>query len=194
MNIGFAFLAMERHTAHPSFYRQVHLCRRCLLADSENLGLPLYRSPFLHPFILLLILLPSLRPSHPEVSVGCSLCRPSGVLKSVRLFHALLLFHQLTSWRKRAGWRPTSTSSCSPSENWSTSAKVRGLTHTCLKHFVSFVSAFTFLLSAASGLESFQRPVVCGKCSAALSCLSSMQNNVSGNLFHLLFFCCLFPL
>ncbi|TKS93018.1 Circularly permutated [Collichthys lucidus] len=30
----------------------------------------------------------------------------------------------------------------------------------------------------ASGLENFQSPVICGKCSAALSCLSSMQSNV----------------
>ncbi|KAJ4948565.1 hypothetical protein JOQ06_020098 [Pogonophryne albipinna] len=33
-------------------------------------------------------------------------------------------------------------------------------------------------VSRASGLESFQSPVLCGKCSAALSCLSSMQENV----------------
>lgn len=33
-------------------------------------------------------------------------------------------------------------------------------------------------ISQASGLESFQSPVTCGKCSAALSCLSSMQKNV----------------
>ncbi|KAF3837438.1 hypothetical protein F7725_004902 [Dissostichus mawsoni] len=33
-------------------------------------------------------------------------------------------------------------------------------------------------VSRASGLESFQSPVLCGKCSAALSCLSSMQKNV----------------
>lgn len=31
-------------------------------------------------------------------------------------------------------------------------------------------------------METFQRPVICGKCSAALSCLSSLQKNVSGNL------------
>lgn len=30
----------------------------------------------------------------------------------------------------------------------------------------------------ASGMESFQSPVICGKCSAALSCLSSIQSNV----------------
>uniref|UniRef100_A0A3Q4HYU7 Uncharacterized LOC102776814 n=1 Tax=Neolamprologus brichardi TaxID=32507 RepID=A0A3Q4HYU7_NEOBR len=29
-----------------------------------------------------------------------------------------------------------------------------------------------------SGMETFQRPVICGKCSAALSCLSSLQKNV----------------
>ncbi|XP_070786140.1 circularly permutated Ras protein 1 [Enoplosus armatus] len=33
-------------------------------------------------------------------------------------------------------------------------------------------------ISQAAGLESFQSPVVCGKCSAALSCLSSTQRNV----------------
>ncbi|XP_027143465.1 circularly permutated Ras protein 1 [Larimichthys crocea] len=33
-------------------------------------------------------------------------------------------------------------------------------------------------ISQASGLENFQSPVICGKCSAALSCLSSMQSNV----------------
>ncbi|XP_068444388.1 circularly permutated Ras protein 1 [Clinocottus analis] len=33
-------------------------------------------------------------------------------------------------------------------------------------------------LSRASGLESVQSPVVCGKCSAALSCLSSVRSNV----------------
>ncbi|XP_035531504.1 circularly permutated Ras protein 1 [Morone saxatilis] len=33
-------------------------------------------------------------------------------------------------------------------------------------------------ISQASGLESFQSPVICGKCSAALSCLSTMQTNV----------------
>ncbi|CAJ1085812.1 circularly permutated Ras protein 1 [Xyrichtys novacula] len=33
-------------------------------------------------------------------------------------------------------------------------------------------------LSQASGLESFQSPVVCGKCSAALSCLSFIQSKV----------------
>ncbi|XP_049923884.1 circularly permutated Ras protein 1 [Epinephelus moara] len=33
-------------------------------------------------------------------------------------------------------------------------------------------------ISQASGQESFQSPVVCGKCSAALSCLSSIQGNV----------------
>ncbi|KAL7374603.1 hypothetical protein ABVT39_003736 [Epinephelus coioides] len=33
-------------------------------------------------------------------------------------------------------------------------------------------------ISQASGQESFQSPVVCGKCSAALSCLSSFQGNV----------------
>ncbi|XP_054863490.1 circularly permutated Ras protein 1 isoform X2 [Amphiprion ocellaris] len=33
-------------------------------------------------------------------------------------------------------------------------------------------------ISRESGLESFQSPVVCGKCSAALSCLSSVRNNV----------------
>ncbi|XP_029310768.1 LOW QUALITY PROTEIN: circularly permutated Ras protein 1-like [Cottoperca gobio] len=33
-------------------------------------------------------------------------------------------------------------------------------------------------ISQASGLESFQSPVVCGKCSAALSCLSSIQRKV----------------
>ncbi|XP_041821218.1 circularly permutated Ras protein 1 [Chelmon rostratus] len=33
-------------------------------------------------------------------------------------------------------------------------------------------------ISQASDMESFQSPVICGKCSAALSCLSSMQTNV----------------
>ncbi|XP_022616895.1 circularly permutated Ras protein 1-like [Seriola dumerili] len=33
-------------------------------------------------------------------------------------------------------------------------------------------------ISQASGMENFQSPVVCGKCSAALSCLSSLQRNV----------------
>ncbi|XP_060888044.1 circularly permutated Ras protein 1 isoform X2 [Labrus mixtus] len=33
-------------------------------------------------------------------------------------------------------------------------------------------------ISQASGLECFQSPVICGKCSAALSCLSSIQRNV----------------
>ncbi|XP_070849665.1 circularly permutated Ras protein 1 [Chaetodon trifascialis] len=33
-------------------------------------------------------------------------------------------------------------------------------------------------INQAPGLESFQSPVICGKCSAALSCLSSMQANV----------------
>ncbi|XP_067435384.1 circularly permutated Ras protein 1 [Thunnus thynnus] len=33
-------------------------------------------------------------------------------------------------------------------------------------------------ISEASGLENFQSPVNCGKCSAALSCLSSIQKNV----------------
>ncbi|XP_044038845.1 circularly permutated Ras protein 1 [Siniperca chuatsi] len=33
-------------------------------------------------------------------------------------------------------------------------------------------------ISQAAGLESFQNPVICGKCSAALSCLSSTQKNV----------------
>nr|XP_046236992.1 circularly permutated Ras protein 1 isoform X2 [Scatophagus argus] len=33
-------------------------------------------------------------------------------------------------------------------------------------------------ISKASGLETFQSPVNCGKCSAALSCLSSLQMNV----------------
>uniref|UniRef100_UPI0037E71EC9 circularly permutated Ras protein 1 n=1 Tax=Semicossyphus pulcher TaxID=241346 RepID=UPI0037E71EC9 len=33
-------------------------------------------------------------------------------------------------------------------------------------------------ISQASGMETFQSPVICGKCSAALSCLSSIQRNV----------------
>ncbi|XP_030286779.1 circularly permutated Ras protein 1 [Sparus aurata] len=33
-------------------------------------------------------------------------------------------------------------------------------------------------ISQASGLETFQSPVICGKCSAALSCLSSLQQNM----------------
>ncbi|KAG7233379.1 hypothetical protein INR49_007109 [Caranx melampygus] len=33
-------------------------------------------------------------------------------------------------------------------------------------------------ISQAVGMESFQPPVLCGKCSAALSCLSSLQRNV----------------
>ncbi|XP_031706990.1 circularly permutated Ras protein 1 isoform X2 [Anarrhichthys ocellatus] len=33
-------------------------------------------------------------------------------------------------------------------------------------------------IGQASGLQSFQSPVICGKCSAALSCLSSIQRNV----------------
>lgn len=33
-------------------------------------------------------------------------------------------------------------------------------------------------ISQASGQESFQSPVICGKCSAALSCLSSIQGNL----------------
>ncbi|XP_073330514.1 circularly permutated Ras protein 1 [Pagrus major] len=33
-------------------------------------------------------------------------------------------------------------------------------------------------ISQASGLETFQSPVICGKCRAALSCLSSLQQNV----------------
>lgn len=148
---------MKHHAAHPSVYQQVHLCRRCLLADSGNLDPSLYLSPISRPFILFLLLLLSLRPSHPEVSVGCSLCPPSGVLKPVRLFHALLLFHQLTSWRKRAGWRPTSMSSCSPSENWSTSVKVRGHTHTGRMHFSSSFH-LSFYVSTLSSLSPGEFP------------------------------------
>ncbi|XP_030609861.1 circularly permutated Ras protein 1 isoform X1 [Archocentrus centrarchus] len=33
-------------------------------------------------------------------------------------------------------------------------------------------------ISQDSGMETFQKPVICGKCSSALSCLSSLQKNV----------------
>ncbi|XP_006803499.1 uncharacterized protein si:dkey-9k7.3 [Neolamprologus brichardi] len=57
--------------------------------------------------------------------------------------------------------------------------KLEGLTR--LKANVNVVSLNVGKLvdiSQDSGMETFQRPVICGKCSAALSCLSSLQKNV----------------
>ncbi|XP_031599591.1 circularly permutated Ras protein 1 [Oreochromis aureus] len=57
--------------------------------------------------------------------------------------------------------------------------KLEGVTR--LKANVNVVSLSVGKLvdiSQDSGMETFQRPVICGKCSAALSCLSSLQKNV----------------
>lgn len=97
---------------------------------------------------------------------------------------------QSTSWKRGARSQPMSTSFPSASENWLTWGEVRRhrhtntdtQTHTHTRESVSRL-LFFLLLQKATETESFESPLLCGKCSAALSRLSLVQRNVSGFFF-----------